>query len=310
MSQENKSLHDLYTVLAAADEAYNNLPPDAQVLVQGISKSLRDHGCRGLNHRGHGMDFHQVREFNPHTDERRRINRRISQKAGRDMVVDRQIEVPHHVYIWIDPSKTMLYPHGKRVSAEIMALGLAKHLVRNEDAIGVLGHGKKFRNAKSIAGIGNQIMNVSMLTGNIPSPGRKLPRDSTVVLFSDFAAFIGNHDALDDSLDHIVGQGLNGHIIMTLTPEEVDFNFRGQHDFHSIDQKVKIKGRAESLRDIFRQSLHNHIEWVRKTGAKHGLDFTLQRTDKPLHEGLLRVFGLGQEYTPIITSENPMPGPS
>ena len=316
MSAERNSLKDLYSLLAAADKTFRSLPPDAEIMIRDVSKTLQGFGCRTLSRKGHGMEFYEAREFNPQADERRRINRRLSLKAGKDMIVDRQIEIPHHVYIWRDPGETLDYASrdtlpSKRMAAEIMALSLGKHLVRNEDAIGILNGRGTFRSSKTVAGLGSHMTNVSMVTGNVPSPGKKLPRDSTVVLFSDFASFLPDPDRLNRSLDQLVGQRLHGHIVMVLDPEEIDFSFRGPTEFHSIDQQEKIKiGKAESLRDLFRERVHKHIEWVRETGQARGFDFTLQRTDNPLHEGLLRIFGLGKEYTPIITPQKTGPFPS
>jgi uncharacterized protein (DUF58 family) len=303
------------SLLSAADETYHQLPPDALIQAQNISKALHGSGCRPLNRRGHGMDFYEARDFNPHGDDRRRINKRLSEKAGKNIVVDRQIEIPQHVYIWRDPSETMNYASKaqsitKRTAADIMAIGLGKHLVSNEDAIGIMNGQGTFRSSRTVAGLAHQLTNLSFITGKIPSPGKRLPRDSVVILLSDFASFVSDPAVLDRSFDHLVGQRLQGHIIMVLDPQEIDFTFKGAVEFQSMDQQQKMKfGKAESLRDAFRERIHAHIEWVRETGLKHGFDFTLQRTDKPLHEGLLPIFGLGQSYAPIMPPKNAGPKP-
>jgi uncharacterized protein (DUF58 family) len=293
MAQPNK-MDSLYTVLTGVDKTYNKLPLNLRLQIEKISQGLSEYGPRKLQRRGVGTEFFESRDFRPDSDEPRNINARLSGRAGKPIVVEKEAEIRQHFYLWRDPSYSMDYSSSKNLvtkkqAGEIMLLALAKHLARNEELIGILDRKGTYRGGKASETLANHL-DVNIVTGTMPVVGRKLPANSTAILFSDF---LMDRDTLMRGMSELTGTGLKGYLIMTLDPQEIDFKYKGHVEFNGLEGEGKERfKKAESMRSAYQDKMREHMDWLETMCKAKGFTLILQRTDEPLHNALMKIYGL------------------
>lgn len=295
LGNRNDKFDTLFRLLAGVDETYRKIPMILRLEIEKISQGLSEFGPRRLHRRGLGTEFFESRDFRPDSDEPRRINARLSARAGRPIVVEKEAEIRQHFYLWRDSTKSMDYKSDKarftkKESSEIMLLAFAKHLAKNEELIGILDGRGVYRGGKAPEQLANQIMNVTIMGGDMPIVARKLPRNSTVVLFGDF---LMNPDDLAKRLGNLTGMELAGYMVMVLDPQEIDFKFKGHVEFDGMEgEGRKAFKKAESMQAAYQAKMLAHIDTLQKICVAKGFKFILQRTDEPLHNGLMAIYGL------------------
>lgn len=293
----------LYALLARADETYGRLPPALRLEIDRISRGLPEHGPRKLRRHGPGTEFFESRPWRL-GDDPRRINARLSARAGKNMVAEKEAEIRQRFYLWRDSSPSMTYSSApgalpsKKEAAEIMLLAFAKHLAKNEESVGILDGGGVFRGGRAAERLAGSLAEVTVVTGPLPAtllpgPGRRLPDNSVAVLFSDFMT---DGEELLKGIAGLSGQNLQGFLVMVLDPQETDFAFSGAVEFEGMEGEGRLAfGKTQDLRTAYREKLAAHIGRLRETAAARGFKFILQRTDRPLHAGLLAIYGLAPQ---------------
>jgi len=305
--KKKTKLSRLFNLLAAVDKTYRRMPLNLRLEIEKISQGLAEYGPRKLRRRGTGTEFYESRDFRKGVDEYRQINPRLSAKEGKPIVVEKEAEIRQHFYLWRDSSASMHFASAgtrftKKESSEIMLIALAKHLAKNEELIGILDLKGTYRGGKAGDILADHMMDVSIITGNMPVMGRKLPRNSTVVLFSDFMDL----KELETGLKQINGSGLKGYMIMVLDKQELDFNYRGHVEFEGMEGEGRERfKKAETMQDAYKKRMTQHINEVEKLCKAKGFTLIVQRTDKPLHNALMALYGL----TPKARVGTPAPGP-
>jgi len=302
----NSKLDTFFHLLAGVDETYRKIPMNMRLEIEKISQGLSEFGPRKLHRRGAGTEFFESRDFRPDVDEARRINARLSARAGRPIVIEKEAEIRQHFYLWRDSTKSMDYTSGKarynkKQSAEIMLLAFAKHLARNEELIGILDGRGVYRGGKASEQLAHQMMNVTIMGGDMPVVARKLPQHSTVVLFGDF---LMNPDDLAKRLGNLNGLGLTGYMVMVLDPQEIDFKFKGHMEFDGMEgEGKKAFKKTETMQALYQEKMLAHIDSLQKLCVAKSFKFILQRTDEPLHGGLMAIDGL----SPKVPARAPSP---
>lgn len=294
-AKDNTAAHPLMKILVQADQTYRQIPPKMRMEIEQISQSLTAFGPRKLKRRGLGTEFFEARDFRPGIDEPRKINARLSARAGRSIVVEKEAEIRHHYYLWRDASPSMDFAsskslYTKKEASEVMLLAFAKHLARNEEAVGVLDGKGIYHGGRASEALAHQMMDVTILTADVPLLKRNLPRHSSVIMFSDFLV---ERENVIKGLEQFKGRNIKGYLVMVLDPQEIDFKFRGHTEFKGLEGEGKIAfKKAESLKDDYQKKIREHIEFVKTVCEAAGFKFILQRTDRPLHKGLLEIYGL------------------
>lgn len=298
---DNIPMDSLTSVLAGADRTFGKLPQRMRLEIEKISKGMSEFGPRKLNRHGLGAEFFEAREFRPGIDERKNINARMSAKAQKDVVVEKEAEIRQHFYLWRKGYGSMDFASdpdlwSKKEAAEIMLLALAKHLAKNEEMIGVLDKKGTYRGGNVSGNIAAHLQDVNIITGDMPIVNRKLPMNSTVVLFSDFYA---SPKDIVESLENLNSRGLKGFMVMTLDPQELEFNaYSGHTRFRGLEgEGSHAFKQAQSLRNEYLEKISKRINWLEGLAHSKGYDFIIQRTDKPLHHALLKIYGVNP-HTP------------
>lgn len=300
MARDKHSFSRLVDHLAVADETYREVDAEYFLELEKLSQVLPMSGPRRLNRRGMGESIRGPREFDPQNDDRRHINHRLSARRPDDdehIVIEREAELRHHVYLWRDDDRRMLYAsddtlYSKKDAAEILLLAMAMHLSSNGESVGILG-GRGVRNGKKVGGwLQGEIDSIVTADGSgaMPFPMRRVPRNSTVILFGDF---LGRRpDDIAAGLSWLSDLGLGGHLVSVHDPEELDFKFTGQKLFKAMDGGLSVEfRRAEKKREVYQQKVRERFQAVRDVCEKNEFSFHICATDDPLSDMLLRLYG-------------------
>jgi uncharacterized protein (DUF58 family) len=267
-----------------------------RVKINKITQGLSEFGPRKLRRRGIGTEFYEARDFRRESDDPRRINARLSGRAGRPIIVEKEAEIRQHFYLWRDGSASMDFTSDdtrftKKEASEVMLLAFAKHLAKNEELIGLLDQRGRYRGGKAANAIHNKMMSdVTVVTGDIPNIERRLPQNSTAVLFSDF---LMDPVELAKGLERMHGQNLQGFLVMVLDPQELDFSYKGHVEFEGMEGEGREKfEKAETMRSPYLTKMHEHMRHIEDVCKRRGFKFIIQRTDRPLHNALLEIYGV------------------
>ena len=93
MKNKDNKLTTLHQLLSGVDDTYASLPLNLRLQIERVSQGLSELGPRKLGRRGPGTEFYESRDFRRGVDEPRAINARLSARAGKPIVVEREAEM-------------------------------------------------------------------------------------------------------------------------------------------------------------------------------------------------------------------------
>jgi uncharacterized protein (DUF58 family) len=264
-----------------------SLVPDLLVEARRVVSTVIA-GWHGRRRRGIGENFWQ---FRPYVEgDSSRIDWRRSARDEHIYVRDKEWEAAHTVWLWADPSPSMLYKStqasvSKESRALVLILALAELLSRSGERIGWPGLTDAFsaRNgAERLAAI------LSHATGLPARPDvSAIRRFSDIVLVGDFL------DPVEETmewLDTLARHGVRAHLIEVADPAEETFPYSGRTEFLDPETGQKLTaGRAETLaedyRRVYRERRHELSSWAQRLGWS----YTVNHTDRLASESLVRV---------------------
>jgi uncharacterized protein (DUF58 family) len=246
-------------------------------------------GWHGRRKRGIGENFWQ---FRPYVDGEAiaRIDWRRSARDDHTYVRDREWEAAHTVWLWADPSASMLYQSktasvSKESRALVLALALAELLSRSGERIAWPGLTDPFSARNGAERLAAQMMHAAQLPTRPDLSTMK--RFSDVVLISDFL------DPVEETrawLDVLATRGVRAHLIEISDPAEEEFPYSGRTEFQDPETGTKLTaGRAETLRDDYRNLYTARREELSAWARKLGWSYTVNHTDKLASDALVRV---------------------
>ena len=264
------------------------LGPDCMVEAKRLANTVIA-GWHGRRKRGIGENFWQ---FRPYVDGESlsRIDWRRSARDDHTYVRDREWEAAHTVWLWADPSPSMLYKSaGATVSKEsralVLVLALAELLSRSGERIAWPGLTDPFtaRNgAERLA---------SHLSHAVSLPARpdisNIRRFSDIILASDF---LDPADEVMAWLDVLARHGVRAHLIEVADPAEEAFPYAGRIEFADPETGEKLTaGRAETVRDDYRFAYSARRAELMRWCKRLGWSYTVNHTDRLASEALVRV---------------------
>jgi uncharacterized protein (DUF58 family) len=264
------------------------LVPDLLVEARRIVNTVIA-GWHGRRKQGIGENFWQFRPYS----EGEAVNRIDWRRSARDdhtYVRDREWEAAHTVWLWADPSPSMLYKSSaakvsKESRALVLALALAELLSRSGERIAWPGLADPFTSRNGAERIAAHLMHAG------PLPARPdlsaIRRFSDVVLISDF---LDPPDEVIAWLDVLARHGARAHLIEIADPAEETFPYSGRTEFTDPESGEKLTaGRAERLAaDYIALYAARRTElagWCGRLGWSH----TVSHTDRLASEALVRV---------------------
>lgn len=257
------------------------------------------HGTHGRRRAGPGETFWQFRHFDVN-DSASSIDWRRSAASDQLFVREREWEAAHTVWLWVDLSPSMHFRSSlakvtKESRAVVLSLALTELLARAGERVGLLG-GTPFigRNA------GRKVAEVLLRQtedSSLPPPAR-LSRFSECLLFSDFLEPVSE---TVERLQTMAAQGVRGHLVQILDPAEETLPYSGRTEFAASEDGTRIiAGRAESMRDDYRERMERHRIDLAEAARRLGWSFVVHHTDRPPEEVVLAVHshlaGLDRDY--------------
>ena len=273
------------------------LMPDLITQARHIAGSVIN-GWHGRRKRGTGDNFWQFRPY-AQGDMLSRIDWRRSARDDHTYMRDREWETAHTIWLWCDPSPSMLYqsrfsPVSKQHRALVLTLALAELFSRSGERIAypeILPPLLARNGAERLATALLQKKTVSA------EPDLKsLQRFNELVLISDF---LQPADILSAKLDQIARRGIRAHLIAVADPAEADFPFAGRTEFRDpVSGAVLIAGQAQTYAEEYRRLYQAQREFLRETCTRFGWSFVTSPTDKPAAQALTTLHGfLAQSHT-------------
>ena len=273
--------------------------PDLLVDARRIANTVIS-GWHGRRRRGVGENFWQFRPYVEGEAVSRIDWRRSARDDQHTYVRDREWEAAHTVWLWADPSPSMLYKSaGAMVSKEsralVLILAMAELLSRSGERIAWPGLSDPFtaRNgAERLATILSQAVDVPARPDLLA-----IRRFSDLVVASDFL------DPVEETmewLDVLARHGVRAHLVEIADPAEENFPYAGRTEFVDPETQQKYTaGRAENLSQAYRRLYIARREALISWCTRLGWSYTVNRTDRLASEALVRLHmalsgGIGQ----------------
>jgi len=265
-----------------------SLIPDLLVEAQRVTNTVIS-GWHGRRRRGIGENFWQ---FRPYVDgeSMSRIDWRRSARDDHVYVRDKEWEAAHTVWLWADPSPSMLYKsRGATVSKEARALvlifALAELLSRSGERIGWPGLTDPISSRNGAERLAARLIHAPEL------PSRpelsQLRRFSDIIIASDFLDPV---EETQEWLDALARRGVRAHLIEISDPAEETFPYSGRTQFRDPESGEKLTaGRAETIAEDYRRVHTARREELSSWCRKLGWSYTVNHTDRLASEALVSV---------------------
>ena len=246
-------------------------------------------GWHGRKKRGIGENFWQFRPY-VEGEAVNRIDWRRSARDDHTYVRDREWEAAHTVWLWADPSPSMLYKSttatvSKESRALVLTLALAELLSRSGERIAWPGLTDPFTARNGAERLASHLVHALEL------PSR--PDLSNIRRFSDIVIAGDFLDPVEDTmawLDVLARHGVRAHLIEVADPAEETFPYAGRTEFTDPESGEKLTaGRAEQLADDYRLLYSARRQELASWCKRLGWSFTVNHTDRLASDALIRV---------------------
>lgn len=263
-----------------------SLVPDLLIEARRIVNTVIA-GWHGRRKRGIGEDFWQFRPY-VEGEAIANIDWRRSARDDHIYVRDREWEAAHTVWLWADPSSSMLYKSaGAKVSKQsralVLTLAMAELLSRSGERIAWPGLIDPFINRNGAERIASHLAQATLLPPKPDFSG--IRRFSDVILVSDFL------DPAEETLEWLDGlarRGARAHLVEVVDPAEETFPYAGRTEFTDPETGAKLTaGRAEILADEYRNLYLARREAVAAWAKRLGWSYTVNHTDRLASEALV-----------------------
>lgn len=246
-------------------------------------------GWHGRRKRGIGENFWQFRPY-VEGEAMSRIDWRRSARDDHIYVRDREWEAAHTVWLWADPSASMLYKStnadvSKQSRALVIILAMAELLSRSGERIAWPGLTDPFTHRNGAERLASHLVHAVTL------PDRpdlsQIRRASDVIITGDFL------DPVDETvawLDRLAKRGARAHLIEIADPAEETFPYAGRTEFRDPESQRKLTaGRAETVAAEYRQLYLARREELASWCRRLGWSYTVNHTDRLASETLVKV---------------------
>jgi uncharacterized protein (DUF58 family) len=263
------------------------LVPDLLVEARRVVNTVIS-GWHGRRRRGVGENFWQFRPF-VEGDAVARIDWRRSARDEHTYVRDREWEAAHTVWLWADPSPSMLYKSSlasvsKESRALVLILSLAELLSRSGERIGWPGLTDPLSTRNGAERLAARLAHASPASQPDFS---QVGRFSDVMIASDF---LDEPQEIMAWLDPLTRRGVRVHLIEIADPAEESFPYSGRTEFQDPETGARLTaGRAETLADDYRNQYRARREELSAWAKRQGWSYTVNHTDRLASEALVKI---------------------
>ncbi len=264
------------------------LLPDLLVEARRVVNTVIS-GWHGRRRRGIGEDFWQFRPY-VEGEALSRIDWRRSARDDHTFVRDREWETSHTVWLWADPSPSMLYQSraatvSKESRALVIILALAELLSRSGERIGYPGVCDPVVSRNGAERLAAALSHARPSV-NLP-PLEQLKRYTDIVVASDFLEPVEDTLAMFETLAR---RGVRAHLVEVADPTEEQFPYGGRTEFRDPETGERlIAGRAETFAAEYRNHYLARRETLRDRAAQLGWTYAVNHTDRLASEALVAV---------------------
>lgn len=294
-------MDNILDLLEEAEDVFGKIPSNVRMEVARLEKTMPVSGQRLMKKAGSGADIFELRDFDQYKDEERKISAKHKMRTGKDIVLDRELESPHHFAAWVDASESMNFKSDrarftKREYALIVMLAWIMDLGVQEEAVGVLSHGRLYRSgARTAQRVSDLLVDAALMGGDeLPEIHRAFKANDMVVLGGDF--FTKSPEDLENLLDDLAARRLQVTLMLTLDPDELDFPYTGNREFMGMEGETSLSGEASrvfdnaaSMRAQYLAAIKAHITGLQTLCEERGFRFILAPTHKPPEQAVLNI---------------------
>jgi uncharacterized protein (DUF58 family) len=265
-----------------------SLVPDLLVEARRVVNTVIA-GWHGRRRRGIGENFWQFRPY-VEGETVARIDWRRSARDDHTYIREREWEAAHTVWLWADPSPSMLYKSrgalvAKESRALVLVLALAELLSRSGERIAWPGLTDPFTARNGAERIAARLAHAPQL------PAR--PDLSAVRRFSDVVVagdFLDPVEEIREWLDPLARRGVRAHLVEVADPAEESFPYAGRTEFRDPETGERlVAGRAEALADDYRNFYLARREELASWCKRLGWSYTVNHTDRSASDALVKV---------------------
>ncbi len=265
-----------------------SLVPDLLVEARRVANTVVA-GWHGRRRRGIGENFWQFRPY-VEGEARSRIDWRRSARDEHIYVRDREWEAAHTVWLWADPSASMLYQSSaaevsKQSRAMVLVLALAELLSRSGERIAWPGLTDPFTARNGAERLASHISHA----GQAPSrPDLSQVRGmSDLIVVSDFL------DPAEETiawLAPLADRAVRVHLVEIADPAEETFPYAGRTEFRDPETGDKLTaGRAEIAAETYRNHYLARRQALISWCGRIAWSYTINHTDHLASEALARI---------------------
>ena len=259
------------------------LVPDLLVEARRVANTVIA-GWHGRRKRGPGETFWQFRPWVEGESEAR-IDWRRSARDDHVYLRDREWEAAHTVWLWADPSPSMLFRSDggtvpKEGRALVLSLAMAEVLARSGERVAYCGLTRPIaaRNAAERIALALSRERPGLDVDAVRGPAE-------IVLVSDFLSPLADTLAL---IGRLAPRGVRGHLVEVCDPAEEGFPYAGRVEFRDPETGERlVTGRADELGDDYRNAFHARRTELRRAALNAGWTHVTHRTDRPASEALV-----------------------
>lgn len=246
-------------------------------------------GWHGRRKRGIGENFWQFRPY-VEGEAQSRIDWRRSARDDHVYVRDREWEAAHTIWLWADPSPSMLYKSAsadvsKESRALVLILALAELLSRSGERIAWPGLTDPFTARNGAERLSSHLIHAS------ERPSRpdltQIRRMSDLVVAGDFL------DPPEDTiawLAPLADRGVRVHLVEIADPAEESFPYAGRTEFRDPETGGKLTaGRAETVAEDYRRQYLARRQELMAWCSRVAWSYTVNHTDRLASEALVRL---------------------
>ena len=266
------------------------LLPDLLVEAQRIANIITQ-GLHGRKRRGIGEEFWQYRPYSA-GETVARIDWRRSARDEHVYVRDLEWQAAHTVWLWADPSPSMLYQSkqatiSKESRALVIVLALAEILSRSGERIAYPGIFAPTSSRQGAERLAASLFSVEALA---PEPNlNAISRHSECVYVSDFLDPV---DEIMERLEPLAGRAVRVHLVEVTDPAEENFPYMGRTEFVDPESGAKLTaGRADTLAAEYRLLYVARREELSRFAKSRGWSYTVTKTDGLASSALIQLFG-------------------
>jgi uncharacterized protein (DUF58 family) len=281
---------------ALAAEALGARLPPLLVAAERVAATVAQ-GVHGRRRVGQGDSFWQFRHF-VSGDPFARIDWRQSAKSGRGapegwFIRETEWEAAQTVCMWRDASPSMRW-RSRQVAVEkcdranLLLLSLASLLLRGGERVMMIHNdARPVTNRGGLDRLVAELDRTDEDDKGLP-PTVRLPRYSSVVLFSDFLSPLEEIQAL---IGRFSAVPVKGYLMQILDPAETALPYTGRIRFRGMEHDGDaLIPRVESVREAYTERLKAQQNGLAAICGAADFGFGIHRTDHPPEMALLTLY--------------------